>query len=257
MDELLDEKINFSEKRFFTKRTVSVATFLGGPLIGGYMLAENFKVLNQPQFVKKTWLFTILITALILFIAFQLPENSKFPSAIFTITYVLIGVGAYSKLQDSSIVEQINKGASEHSFGRSALVTIVGLIITGSVFFGSIYLTESNQFNGIESKTYGTQAKHTIEYKKESIEEEDVDKIAETLTIYEFFDLEYPKYLYIERTKDKTHVFISVVEGLEKDQEGIDYFTDLHKKVIMRVPGLNIVFDLCVNDINNVVFSIE
>ena len=62
-----------------------VGTLLGGPLVAGYFLAENYKALDQREKINRTWLFTIIGFLLILTIAYITPH--KVPSYIFPIVY--------------------------------------------------------------------------------------------------------------------------------------------------------------------------
>jgi hypothetical protein len=52
-------------KKIYTDRLIWAGTFLGGPLVAGYLIAENFKVFNEPNKVKLTWIYAIIATIVI------------------------------------------------------------------------------------------------------------------------------------------------------------------------------------------------
>jgi riboflavin synthase alpha subunit len=65
MEETLPEKSVFEEvptEKIYTEKAIRVGTFLGGPLVAGYFMAENFKVFGDSEKAKKTWIITILAT---------------------------------------------------------------------------------------------------------------------------------------------------------------------------------------------------
>ena len=51
--------------KIYKAREIEVGAFIGGPLVAGYFIAENFKVFNQPDKAKRTWVITIIVTILI------------------------------------------------------------------------------------------------------------------------------------------------------------------------------------------------
>ena len=52
-------------RKIYSNRLIELGTLLGGPLVAGYLIAENFKTLNEPEKVKITWIFSILATVII------------------------------------------------------------------------------------------------------------------------------------------------------------------------------------------------
>ena len=51
MEETLAIKI--PTQKIYKNRAIEIATFLGGPLVAGYLIAENFKAFNEPDKSKK------------------------------------------------------------------------------------------------------------------------------------------------------------------------------------------------------------
>ncbi|MGB3453203.1 MAG: hypothetical protein WBA59_05210 [Moheibacter sp.] len=68
MTDLLTEQIQ--KNKIYKDKAIWVGTFLGGPLVAGYYIAENFKAFNDSKKAKKTWFFAILSTIAIFGIVF-------------------------------------------------------------------------------------------------------------------------------------------------------------------------------------------
>ena len=81
--------------KVYTENAIRVATFLGGPLIAGYLIADNYKQLGEERHVQTTWLVTVLGTLAIFVAAWFLPKD--FPPYIIPIAY---SVGTYYLVQN-------------------------------------------------------------------------------------------------------------------------------------------------------------
>jgi hypothetical protein len=58
------------EFKIYKDRAIFVGTFLGGPLVAGYLSAENYKNLGQQNKVKTAWLIAIIFTIVLIGILF-------------------------------------------------------------------------------------------------------------------------------------------------------------------------------------------
>ena len=97
------QKSNKSKCKVYKERAIWVGSFLGGPLIAGYLLAENFRTLNQPHKIKPTYIITLLATFLIFGSVLILPENTNIPRQLVPIIYTVIAYGLFKKYQSTSI----------------------------------------------------------------------------------------------------------------------------------------------------------
>src|SRR5436190_23302904 len=55
---------------------IYIATLVGGPLAAGYLVAEDYKVLNDTAKVRATWLITFIAFVIMVVLALYLPENA-------------------------------------------------------------------------------------------------------------------------------------------------------------------------------------
>ncbi|MFT5891871.1 MAG: hypothetical protein ACI9Y7_001978 [Dokdonia sp.] len=117
-----------SKNKVFKDKAIGAGAFLGGPLAAGYFLAENFKAINQPEKVKKTWIITILATIAIFSIAFIIPANSRFPNQLIPAVYTFIAYLLFKNYQEKQVLEKIESGGTYHSWWRVIGASVVCLM---------------------------------------------------------------------------------------------------------------------------------
>jgi hypothetical protein len=127
--------------KMYTTKGIRVATFLGGPLVAGYLIAENFKAFNEADKVKKTWLYTIIATVVIFGVAFLLPESGSSGRIIFPLIYSWVAYYIVQNYQGTQMDTFTNTGGETVSWWRVIGVGLIGCIITLLILFIIIYST--------------------------------------------------------------------------------------------------------------------
>jgi len=61
--------------------------FLGGPLVAGYFISENFKVFDDERKARNTILISIVFTVFLFSLIFLIPQNIKIPNQIIPLIY--------------------------------------------------------------------------------------------------------------------------------------------------------------------------
>jgi hypothetical protein len=125
MEEIID--LEAPLQKTYPEKAIWVGTILGGPLVAGYMIAENFKALNEPYKARQTWIITIIASVVIFGGLLLLPENSSFPNGIIPLIYGLIAVQLFKGYQGKNIQVHINSGGKYFNWGRSICVALLGL----------------------------------------------------------------------------------------------------------------------------------
>ena len=251
MNETIDKTI--PKGKIYKDKAFWVGTFLGGPLVAGYLFSENFKALGQPEKVKPTWIITIIATVVIFGGIFLIPDNINIPNQIIPIVYTAITFGLFKKYQEERATEHINQGGLIYNWGRVVGVGIVGLLITILPIFAIAYASDTIDQANISTKTYGTTVKHEIDFNKSNITEREIDKIADGFIETGFFDLSVAKYVYVVKNGDKYEISISVIQGIENDIEALQPFMDLRTDMDNHFPNNRIEFKLVVDYLDNVV----
>jgi hypothetical protein len=201
MNQILDEQT--TPKKIYKDKAFWVGTFLGGPLVAGYLFSENFKTLEQPEKVKTTWVITIFATVLIFGGIFLIPENINLPNQIIPIAYTAIAYGLFKSQLEEKTNKYIKSGGLIYSWWKVIGVGIIGLLISTLTIVAFAYASETIEQTEITTKTYGQTVKHEIAFDKKNISENEVDEIADGLRETEFFDFSNAKYVYAVKNGKK------------------------------------------------------
>ncbi|MGC4058631.1 MAG: hypothetical protein QM743_11005 [Chitinophagaceae bacterium] len=120
-----------------------VVTFLGGPLAGGYLIAENFRTFGEPQKARITWAITI-IAALLLMIAFSCDSEQAQRMRGF-IGFVCAFIAHYitQYLQGKQIDAHIESGGSAFGWGRVIAIGLISLLMNAGVYILSGCMQDS------------------------------------------------------------------------------------------------------------------
>jgi hypothetical protein len=128
------------ENKLYTESAIRIATFFGGPLVAGFLIANNYKQLGEARHVQVTWLIAIVSTVIIFGMALYLPE--KFPHLIVPIAYTGVVYYLVKRLQGAKIKAHLAAGGRKWAAGRVVLVTVAGLVLTFAILFGVFFLMD-------------------------------------------------------------------------------------------------------------------
>ena len=109
-----------------------LGTWLGGPLVAGYMMAENFKTLDEPGRVVPTWICTIACTILIFAVGlFVLPEEvlDKIPNFIIPLFNAALAAAFVEIFQTGKLKSHFIAGGRTFGLGRVVLIGVIGAVI--------------------------------------------------------------------------------------------------------------------------------
>lgn len=254
MEQTLD--IQTPTEKIYKDIAIWVGTFLGGPLAAGYLIAENFKAFNDTDKAKKTWIYAIIATIVVFGGVFLIPDNVKIPNQIIPLIYTAIAYYLVQHFQGQNISTHINSGGQLHSWWRTIAVGVIGLAITIIPIFGFALLTDSATNAGTDTKTYGIM-KHEIAFEKNNISETEVNKIADGLTKTTFFDEAVTKYVYAKKVNNDFEISISCDKSVTSNAEALKPFIQLRTELQTLFPDNKIVFNLVVDNLDNIVKRLE
>ena len=126
--------------KLYTENAIRIATFLGGPLVAGYLIADNYRQLGESKNIQTTWLITIPATLAIFIVAWFLPVS--FPPYVLPIAYTVATYYLVQNLQGKKIKAHITAGGETWSMGRAILVGLAGLIIIFATVLGAFLLLD-------------------------------------------------------------------------------------------------------------------
>lgn len=244
--------------KIYKDRAIYVGTFLGGPLVAGYLIANNFKVFNEPVKVKKTWIYTIIATIIIIIGAFLISNIAKTSGPLIPIIYAIIAYYLVKSFQGKKIDTFINSGGSTYSWWRTILISVIGLIITIIPIFLVVFLMSAatptaKDYRDVQS--YG-MVKNEVFFNNKTISNTEVNKIADALTKTGFFNEDGEKFVYVKEVGTDYDISI-VVNNLGKAEQLYPVFVEFRNQLQTLLPNHKIVILLVRNNINNVIKSFE
>jgi hypothetical protein len=122
-------------QQVYKSQMVRIGTFLGGPLVAGYMIAENYKAFDEPDKAKKAWIYAIAATVVIFGGIFLVPESVNIPRVIIPLLYTWATYYIVQNLQGAQIDAHVNTGGLVYSWGRVIVVSLISLAATLAVIF--------------------------------------------------------------------------------------------------------------------------
>ncbi|MBW7870711.1 MAG: hypothetical protein H3C39_06580 [Flavobacteriia bacterium] len=255
MTDLLTEQIQ--KNKIYKDKAIWVGTFLGGPLVAGYYIAENFKAFNDSKKAKKTWFFAILSTIAIFGIVFLLPENIKIPNATIPIIYTVIAYSLTQHFQGKKITTHLDLGGEFFGWWRTIAVALIGAVITFVPLAGLILLIYGINYNSSEvTNTYGIM-RNEITFDKNNISDTEVNKIANALTKTAYFDDEVTKHIYAEKVNEKYELSVSIGKDIAEDTQHLQLYSNLKNDLQTFFPNNKIVFKFVGDNLDDVIIKIE
>jgi len=121
--------------KLYAPHSIAIGTFLGGPLVAGYLMAENFKNINQPQKVGISWALGIAVTILALALALFVPGIEKIPGFIIPLFYAFISHVLAKEIQGTAVSTHQELGGLMHSSWRAAGIGMIGALVTVAIVF--------------------------------------------------------------------------------------------------------------------------
>jgi hypothetical protein len=113
----------------YNAKHVRLGAFIGGPLVAGYFIAQNYKVFGEYGKAAAAWIYAIAATIVIFGAIFFIPETAKIPDYIFPLAYCWAAFYLVQHFQGDQINAHINNGEGFFGWGRVVLIGFIGLAV--------------------------------------------------------------------------------------------------------------------------------
>ena len=143
MPDIILEEI--PEGKVYNIANISAATLFGGPLVGAYLIAQNFKVLGGKRKANLTWVVAIVLIVLLYAVPAALPTFDKIPNIVYALFFAFLASWTTRRFQLHEIKEHISKGGEVYPTKRVIVVTLIGLV-TLAVIALVIFLIQDTLF---------------------------------------------------------------------------------------------------------------
>ena len=164
--------------KIFTNRVISTATFFGGPIVAGFMIAKNYKAFGNSDAARNSIFIGIISTLLLFAGMFTIPEQiiDKIPQALFPTIYTTIVVFLVEKFQGNKINDFLADDGKKASNWLAFGYSLTGLAVISVLFVILFYATPSEGYeNRIKIDT------EIILYSSEDINEDYCQELAQVI----------------------------------------------------------------------------
>jgi hypothetical protein len=128
--------------KLFKKRVIVICAFLAGPLVGGYMIAENFKNIGERSNNTRTLIITIAFTLVVTFALLLLPGLEKNPNIVFPMFFASVTSACIYFFQRDKLIELSRNGGVYYNNTRAFVVSLIGLAVYIGLAVGLIFLAD-------------------------------------------------------------------------------------------------------------------
>jgi hypothetical protein len=200
--------------RVFTEKATAVASAIGGPLAGTYLIAKNFRAFGKEKAARLTLMigggFTVALFTTLALLPVSIGE--KIPNHVVPLIYGLAGYLVVKSLQQQDIEACLRAGGRKGSWQMIVGTSIVALVLSLGYFFALVLATPSPQqiFEGTPYKFEATGS--TIYYDKATISEADIQFVGSLLERMGYFSKSNPRPARLRKEDAKYTIEILVEE---------------------------------------------
>jgi hypothetical protein len=215
--------------KIFTKKTILFATFLGGPLVAGFLIYKNYKIFGKEESAQKALIISIICTVLLFAGIFLIPTSviEKFPNTIIPFIYTGIIALIINKKQDNLINDYLKNGGSKASNWLAAGYSLIGLAIT-LIFIIPIAISLPHKGYENESKIYDKVILHSSKKLDSKIPE----KIAESIRQAQFMDVKQEADLFLNEADSQYILKIVITDFNSLSDSAFLHDFNLFEKIL-------------------------
>lgn len=154
--------------KIYSKNQIAIATFIGGPLIAGYLISQNFKIFGDKDASRKTIIISLISTVILIGAFILLPESitSKIPNTSIAIIPIFFAYLIVRTYQSKKIEEYLKNGYSKASsmgvLGKSILsfivTVILGFLLSYAVTFINVKYNYAGYLKNYCSSSYNEKS---------------------------------------------------------------------------------------------------
>lgn len=252
----LAEEIKSPSYKLYKVNHVWLAAFIGGPLGAGYVIANNYKRLNEKRKHIVAWIISILSTILIFGSVYLIPPDVHLSNQLIPLVYMCIAYFLMNQLQGAKLMAHKNAGGEFFGWGRVLLIGVISICITLVVMISALFFTGVLEDEPMLVKTYGT-TQNEIAYYENNLTTQEVDKLAEAFTATGLFSNEGKYYAYPKKVGNNYEISLSGGEFEADVPAALESFKQLRNDLQVYFPNNHIVINIVIGDLDNVVHRLE
>lgn len=233
-----------AESKIYTKKSIGLATFFGGPIVTGYMVSENFKSFGEQEKARAAMINGLFGTAVFFSALLAIPEKymelipTSLSNSLFPALYTMIGVWWMEKVQGNNIKQHIEQGGGTYSRWKASGIGLIGMVITLVFIFAQSFavgmLTPELEGKKIEI----SENSNRVYY--ENIDSAAVAAVLDTLRKDKFFDINYDFFFKIEGREDGFRLLFPAIKQYWDSPEIVGHYAAYLSFLTRSFPEKNV-----------------
>lgn len=238
--------------KIYTKKQIGLASGLGGPFIGGYLIAQNYKVFGELSNARKAYIYSFLCHILLLIVVNIIPMPTyRYIIFSFSLCYSL-SYGYTKRYQDKKIEAFINNNGMLHPTSRSVWIGIIGGVLF-SVMILLVVMPTSEMLGYKNVQPHNTKISPEVEYNPTNIDARDIIKIEDALECNNFYKEHILNKYYANKEGNEITITIICDSTVPSDSSAVEPYIQVKNALRSKFPSRKINIDLAVDKATNVV----
>ena len=162
-----------NEKKFYSQKGISIATYFGGPLAAGYLVKKNYEALGQIENGKKALIIGIISSILLFAGILAIPEPiiDKIPRALIPLIYTVLIYLIVEKIHGEIFRLHKEADGKFHSNWKATGIGVIAMLIILLViaFVAFIAGDFSNKNSGFDSAAYDKEIQRFVNNENKSL----------------------------------------------------------------------------------------
>jgi ABC-type iron transport system FetAB permease component len=121
--------------KLYKENHIVIATFLGSPVIGGYLIGDNFRKLGKKRSAWTSWIIATIATGIIFASIFLIPGTENLPSYVIPLIYVGITRFLVQKYQAADLRAHEANSGQFYSVWRAVGISLISLVLLLAIIF--------------------------------------------------------------------------------------------------------------------------
>lgn len=146
-----------NESKLYSKRAIELGTFLGGPIVAGYLISKNYQFFNQPDKARNALLYGIGSFILLVCLMFVLPDTivDYIPKPVVPLAITFVVRYIVQNTQGVWLDNHARVGGNFYSIWRTAGIGISMAVFYMILLFSYVFAVggDMNSIN-FDSKEY-------------------------------------------------------------------------------------------------------
>ncbi|MGZ3916215.1 MAG: hypothetical protein ACXVBT_15760 [Flavisolibacter sp.] len=126
-------------EKFYNERAVLLATFLGGPLAGAWLMASNFKAMGETVRATRTWVLAVMALVLV-FLLSLIPSLDKIPAISYSFAFCWTARFLTRKYQGPQIQLHQENGGQFYTTWRAVGIGLIGMAVVIVIILVLLFL---------------------------------------------------------------------------------------------------------------------